>query len=55
MSFKEIGTVFYSYAYIAFIGLISMVMFPAALIIRLINSPFDKRRVCNNMFPFHWS
>jgi len=41
MRFKEIETVFYSYAYIAFIGLISMAMFPAASIIRLITSPFD--------------
>ncbi len=32
MSFNEIGTVFSSYAYIAFIGLISIVMFPAAFI-----------------------
>ena len=55
MSFKEIGTVFYSYVYIAFIGLISMVMFPAALIIRLITSPFDERRVCNNLFSSFWA
>jgi len=55
MIFKEIGTVFYSYAYIAFIGLISIAMFPAALIIRLITSPFDKRRVCNNLFSSFWA
>lgn len=55
MSFKEIGTVFYSYVYIVFIGLISMVMFPAALIIRLITSPFDKRRLCNNLFSSFWA
>ena len=55
MSFKEIGTVFYSYAYIAFIGLISIVMFPAASIIRLITFPFDRRRVCNNLFSSFWA
>ncbi len=55
MSFNDIGAAFYSYAYIAFIGLISMVMFPAAFIIRLITSPFDKRRVCNNLFSSFWA
>jgi len=55
MNFKDTGAIFYSYTYIAFIGIISMVMIPAALIIRLISSPFDKRRVCNNLFSSFWA
>ena len=40
MSFNDIGAVFYSYAYIAFIGISSMPLVIIACIIRIITLPF---------------
>jgi 1-acyl-sn-glycerol-3-phosphate acyltransferase len=55
MNFKEIGLTLYSYAYILFIGLSSMVMFFIACIIRLITLPFDKRLILLNLFSSFWA
>ena len=55
MSFNDIGAVFYSYAYIAFIGISSMFMVSIAAIIRLITYPFDKRLVIVNLFSSFWA
>lgn len=55
MSFKDIGAIFYSYAYIAFIGISAMFMVSIAAIIRLITFPFDKRLVIVNLFSSFWA
>jgi 1-acyl-sn-glycerol-3-phosphate acyltransferase len=59
MTFKDsgndIGAAFYSYMYIAFIGISSMLMIPVACVIRLITLPFDKRIVINNLFSSFWA
>ncbi len=55
MTFNDLGAAFYSYAYIAFIGISSMVMVSIAFVIRIITWPFDKRRVINNLFSSFWA
>jgi len=55
MNFKNIGAAFYSYAYIAFIGISSMPLVAVAFIIRIITLPFDKRLVINNLFSSFWA
>ncbi len=59
MTFKDsgndIGAAFYSYTYIAFIGISSMVMVSIAFVIRIITWPFDKRLVSNNLFSSFWA
>ncbi len=55
MSFNDIGAVFYSYVYIAFIGISSVFMVIIACIIRIITLPFDKRLVTVNLFSSFWA
>jgi len=55
MSFRDIGAVFYSYAYIAFIAICALPMVIVACIIRILTLPFDKRLVINNLFSSFWA
>ncbi|SDT84861.1 lysophospholipid acyltransferase family protein [Desulfobacula phenolica] len=54
MSFKSLGTAFFSYAYIAFVGLSSVIMFMVACLIRLLTQAFDRRLVLLNLFSSFW-
>lgn len=55
MSFKSVGKIFFSYAYIAFIGLSSAVLFFIALFIRFSTHFFDKRLILLNLFSSFWA
>ncbi len=54
MSFKKAGIVFFSYAYIAFIGLSSAFMFLIALSLFCLTYFFDKRLIILNLFTAFW-
>jgi 1-acyl-sn-glycerol-3-phosphate acyltransferase len=55
MSFKSVGIIFFSYAYIAFVGLSSVIMFPIACLVRLLTQFFDKRLILLNLFSSFWA
>ncbi|MCK5350228.1 MAG: 1-acyl-sn-glycerol-3-phosphate acyltransferase, partial [Desulfobacula sp.] len=55
MSFKSFGIVFFSYAYIAFVGLSSAFLFIIACLIRLLTHFFDKRLIILNLFTSFWA
>lgn len=55
MSFKSAGIIFFSYAYIAFVGLSSAFMFVIAFFIRVTTYFFDKRLIILNLFTSFWS
>lgn len=55
MTFKRLGILVFSYAYIAFVGLHSAVMFPFACLLRLATHFFDKRLVVINLFTSFWA
>ena len=55
MSFKSFGIVFFSYAYIAFVGLSSVIMFSIACLVRLLTQFFDKRLILLNLFTSFWA
>lgn len=55
MSFRHIVLVAYSYFYIAFIGISSMIMVVIGFVIRLLTFPFDPRRVAVNLFSSFWA
>ncbi|MBU1341179.1 MAG: 1-acyl-sn-glycerol-3-phosphate acyltransferase [Proteobacteria bacterium] len=55
MRFKNIGIIFFSYAYIAFVGLSSAILFVIACGIRLATLFFDRRIVVLNLFSSFWA
>lgn len=55
MSFKRIGIVLFSYAYILFIALSSAVMFLIALILFILTAWFDRRKIALNLFSSFWA
>lgn len=55
MRFKSICNAFLSYVYIAFVGISSAVMFPAACLVLLVTCLFDRRRICLNLFTAFWA
>ena len=55
MTFKSVGIICFSYAYLAFVGLHSAVMFIFACLIRLLTHFFDKRLVILNLFSSFWA
>jgi len=55
MNFKSLGIAFFSYAYIAFVGLSSAILFIIACLIRLLTQFFDKRFILLNLFTSFWA
>ncbi|NOX33852.1 MAG: 1-acyl-sn-glycerol-3-phosphate acyltransferase [Deltaproteobacteria bacterium] len=55
MSFKSFGITCFSYAYIAFVGIHSAIMFIIACFIRLLTHFFDKRLILLNLFTSFWA
>lgn len=55
MTFKTAGIIVFSYAYIAFVGLHSAIMFAIACLIRVLTHFFDKRLVLLNLFSSFWA
>lgn len=55
MSFKTLGIFFFSYTYIAFVGLSSAVLFTIACFIRLVTQFFDNRLILLNLFTSFWA
>ncbi|MCP3876471.1 MAG: 1-acyl-sn-glycerol-3-phosphate acyltransferase [Desulfobacteraceae bacterium] len=55
MSFKSLRILFFSYAYISFVGLSSAILFSVALVIRISTHFFDKRLIILNLFTSFWA
>lgn len=55
MTFKSIINAFFSYLYIAFVGISSVVLFVIALGIFIVTFPFDRRKVILNLFSCFWA
>ncbi len=46
---------FFSYLYIAFVGISSAVLFPIACLVLIVTFFFDRRRICLNLFTSFWA
>ncbi|MFH2091819.1 MAG: lysophospholipid acyltransferase family protein [Pseudomonadota bacterium] len=55
MHFKNIGTLFFSYVYIAFVAVSSVFFFTIACLIRLVSMLVDQRLIVLNLFSSFWA
>lgn len=55
MNYKYFGSLAFSWVYLIFVALSSIVFFILACLIRLCTFWFDKRRVINNLFSSFWA
>lgn len=55
MSFNKVWQLIFSWVYLVFVGLSSIVFFSIACLIRLLTFLFDRRRVANNLFSSFWA
>ncbi len=55
MNFKSMPSAFLSYAYIAFVGMSSAILFLVAALIKVLTHFFDRRLVLLNLFSSFWA